>query len=126
MKSRCLSWLTMSPIYRDELGLGLFVLCFLCETETRIMTKSVPEYAKKKSSGRCSKSVNKRLQTSCKLLRNVRRQLGTRGSHEGTGSKPMVPDKSTVVSTTSSEGTSAKPGVLDEDKDITEEKVVLE
>ncbi|GKC95180.1 hypothetical protein Tco_1160622, partial [Tanacetum coccineum] len=51
-----------------------------------------------------------------------RRQPGTGGSNEGTGSKPGVPDESTVVSATSSEGTGAKLGVLDEEKDITEEK----
>nr|GEZ00684.1 hypothetical protein [Tanacetum cinerariifolium] len=45
---------------------------------------------------------------------------------KGTGSIPDVPDESTVVSTTSSEGTSAKPGVFDEDMDITKEKVILE
>ncbi|GKF76253.1 hypothetical protein Tco_0225697, partial [Tanacetum coccineum] len=55
-----------------------------------------------------------------------RRQPGTRGSNEGTGSKPGVPNESIVISATSSEGTGAKPGVPDEDKDITEEKVILE
>ncbi|GJR44700.1 hypothetical protein Tco_1312803 [Tanacetum coccineum] len=55
-----------------------------------------------------------------------RRQPGTEGSNEGTGSKPWVPDESTVISATSSEGTSIKPGVPDEEKDITEEKVILE
>ncbi|GJT75440.1 hypothetical protein Tco_1042165 [Tanacetum coccineum] len=55
-----------------------------------------------------------------------RRQPGTEGSHEGTGSKPGVPDESIIVSTTSSEGTGAKPGVPDKDKDITKEKVILE
>ncbi|GKA25442.1 hypothetical protein Tco_0711551 [Tanacetum coccineum] len=55
-----------------------------------------------------------------------RRQPGTGGSNEGTGSKPGVPDESTVVSATSSEGTGTKPGVHDEEKDIIEEKVILE
>ncbi|GJS36086.1 hypothetical protein Tco_0534468 [Tanacetum coccineum] len=55
-----------------------------------------------------------------------RRQPGTGGSNEGTGTKPGVPDESTVVSATSSEGTGIKPGVPDEEKDITEEKVILE
>nr|GEU53239.1 retrovirus-related Pol polyprotein from transposon TNT 1-94 [Tanacetum cinerariifolium] len=41
---------------------------------SRIMTEFVHESAKKKSSGKSSKSVNKRLQTSCKLSRKVRRQ----------------------------------------------------
>ncbi|GJZ58196.1 hypothetical protein Tco_0613690 [Tanacetum coccineum] len=55
-----------------------------------------------------------------------KRQPGTGGSNEGTGSKPGVPDKSTVISATSSEGTCAKPGVPNKEKDITEEKVILE
>ncbi|GJY07447.1 hypothetical protein Tco_0374501 [Tanacetum coccineum] len=55
-----------------------------------------------------------------------RRQPGTGGLSEGTGSILGVLDESTVISATSSEGTSAKPGVLDKDKDITEEKVILE
>ncbi|GJS15657.1 hypothetical protein Tco_0410129 [Tanacetum coccineum] len=55
-----------------------------------------------------------------------RRQPGTGGSNEGTGSKPGVLDEFTVSSATSSEGTSVKPGVPDEDKDITKEKVILE
>nr|GEW20911.1 hypothetical protein [Tanacetum cinerariifolium] len=55
-----------------------------------------------------------------------KRQPGTRGLHEGTGSKPGVFDESTIVFATSSEGTGEKPGVPDEDKDITEEKAILE
>ncbi|GKC22549.1 hypothetical protein Tco_1024699 [Tanacetum coccineum] len=51
-------------------------------THARIMTEYVPESAKKKSGGR-----------------------STGGSSEGTGSKPEVPDESTVVSAISSEGT---------------------
>ncbi|GKC11154.1 hypothetical protein Tco_1007936 [Tanacetum coccineum] len=74
-------------------------------THARIMTETVPESTKKKSSGRSSKSVNKKLQTLCKLSRKVKKtsktQLGTGGSNEGTSSKPG-------------------------DKDITKEKVILE
>ncbi|GJS11453.1 retrovirus-related pol polyprotein from transposon TNT 1-94 [Tanacetum coccineum] len=55
-----------------------------------------------------------------------RRQPGTRGSNKGTGTIPGVPNRSTVVSATSSEGTGTKPGVPDEEKDITEENVILE
>ncbi|GKD92272.1 hypothetical protein Tco_1372109, partial [Tanacetum coccineum] len=47
-------------------------------------------------------------------------------SSEGTGRIPGVPDESIVVSATSSEGTSTKPGVLDKEKVLTEEKVILE
>nr|GEW16709.1 hypothetical protein [Tanacetum cinerariifolium] len=46
---------------------------------------------------------------------------------EPTRRKPSgVLDESIVVSATSSEGTGTKPGVLDEEKDISEEKVILE
>ncbi|GKA11939.1 hypothetical protein Tco_0691485 [Tanacetum coccineum] len=55
-----------------------------------------------------------------------RRQPGTGGSNKGTGSKPGVPDESTVISATSSEGTCIKPGVPDQEKDITKDKVILE
>nr|GFA70473.1 hypothetical protein [Tanacetum cinerariifolium] len=51
-----------------------------------------------------------------------KRQPGTEGSKERTGTIPGVPDKSTVISTTSSEGTSVKAGVPDKEKDITKEK----
>ncbi|GJR77788.1 hypothetical protein Tco_0090153, partial [Tanacetum coccineum] len=37
------------------------------------------------------------------------------GSSEGTGVSPGVPDKSTIILTTSSEGTGTKPGVPDEE-----------
>ncbi|GJY34038.1 hypothetical protein Tco_0418507 [Tanacetum coccineum] len=55
-----------------------------------------------------------------------RRPPGTGGSNEGIGTIPGVPNESTVISATSSEETGIKPGVLDEEKDITEEKVTLE
>ncbi|GJR42030.1 hypothetical protein Tco_1310133 [Tanacetum coccineum] len=55
-----------------------------------------------------------------------RRQPGTRGSNEGTGSKLGVLDESTVISATSSEGTGIKPGVPDEEKDIIKENEDVE
>ncbi|GJQ93660.1 hypothetical protein Tco_0004799 [Tanacetum coccineum] len=55
-----------------------------------------------------------------------RRLPGIGDSNEGTSTITRVPDKSTVGSATSSEGTSIKSGVLDEEKDITKEKVILE
>ncbi|GJU17086.1 hypothetical protein Tco_1145052 [Tanacetum coccineum] len=97
-------------------------------THARIVTESVPESAKKKSSGRSSKSVviqdtpstpNSKPATSKTKLKGApsltpqeqeaadimqalkeskktrRRQPGTKGSNEGTGSKPGVPDEST-------------------------------
>ncbi|GKA06741.1 hypothetical protein Tco_0685965 [Tanacetum coccineum] len=81
-------------------------------THARIVIESIPESAKKKSSGRILKESKK----------TRKRQPCTGGSNEGTSSKPGVPDESTVISATSSEGISAKPGVPSEDKDITEEK----
>ncbi|GKF09484.1 hypothetical protein Tco_0043708, partial [Tanacetum coccineum] len=50
-----------------------------------------------------------------------KRQPGTRGSSEGTGRIPGVPDESTVISTTLSKETGTKLGVLNEEKDITKE-----
>ncbi|GJR75558.1 hypothetical protein Tco_0087923 [Tanacetum coccineum] len=55
-----------------------------------------------------------------------RRQPSTRGSNKGIGTKPGVLNESTVISATSSERTGIKPGVPDEEKDIMEEKVILE
>ncbi|GJW50584.1 hypothetical protein Tco_0091935, partial [Tanacetum coccineum] len=49
---------------------------------------------------------------------------GTGDLNEGTCSKPRVIDESIVTSATSSEGTSVKPGVPNEDKDNTEEKMI--
>ncbi|GJY64346.1 hypothetical protein Tco_0465806 [Tanacetum coccineum] len=54
-----------------------------------------------------------------------RRQPCIGGSSEGTGRIPGVPNESTIVSATSSEGTGTKLRVLDEEKVSTEEKVIL-
>nr|GEU30067.1 hypothetical protein [Tanacetum cinerariifolium] len=59
-------------------------------------------------------------------LKESKRQPGTRGSSEGTGTIPGVPNESTFISTTSSKGTGTKPGVPDEEKDITEENIILD
>nr|GEU76550.1 hypothetical protein [Tanacetum cinerariifolium] len=91
-------------------------------THARILTESDPESAKKKSSGRSCKSVVIQDITSTLKLKLASSKTKLKGSNEGTGSKPGVPDESIVVSATSSEGTSAKPGVPDDDKDITKEK----
>nr|GEU35950.1 integrase, catalytic region, zinc finger, CCHC-type, peptidase aspartic, catalytic [Tanacetum cinerariifolium] len=111
-------------------------------THSRIVTESVPESAKKKSGDRSSKSVviqdtlstlkskPTTSKTNLKALKESKktskRQPGTEGSNKGTGSKPGVPDESTVIFVTSSEGTGAKPGVLNKEKDITKEKVILD
>ncbi|GKB27768.1 hypothetical protein Tco_0867169 [Tanacetum coccineum] len=55
-----------------------------------------------------------------------KRHPGTGGSNEGTGTIPGVPNESTIISATSSEGTGTKPRVLDKEKDITKENVILE
>ncbi|GJY87130.1 hypothetical protein Tco_0501758 [Tanacetum coccineum] len=55
-----------------------------------------------------------------------KRQPGTGGSSEGTGTIPRVPNESTVVFATLSKGTGTKPGVSDEEKEITKENVILE
>nr|GEY75369.1 L10-interacting MYB domain-containing protein-like [Tanacetum cinerariifolium] len=55
-----------------------------------------------------------------------KRQSSTKGSSEGTGRIPKVPNESIVVSATSSKGTGTKPGVLDEEKITLEENVILE
>nr|GFB90301.1 hypothetical protein [Tanacetum cinerariifolium] len=46
-----------------------------------------------------------------------RRQPGTRGSNKGIGSKPGVPNESTIVSATSGERTGTKPGAPHEEND---------
>ncbi|GKF98297.1 hypothetical protein Tco_0297080, partial [Tanacetum coccineum] len=76
-------------------------------THTRIVTESVPETARRRPSGKVTSNPPKKLKS-------------------GSGSKPNILDESIVVSATSSEGTSTKPGVPDEEKVTTEEKVILE
>ncbi|GJY15407.1 hypothetical protein Tco_0385829 [Tanacetum coccineum] len=92
-------------------------------THARIVTEFVPKSAKKKTS-RSSKSKLKGvpsltpeeqevvdiMQALIESKKTSKRQPGTRGSSEGTGTKPGVPDESTVISATSSEGTGTKPG----------------
>nr|GFB26054.1 hypothetical protein [Tanacetum cinerariifolium] len=98
------------------------------DTHARIVTESVPESAKKKSIGRSAQSLTPVEQEAADIIqalkeskKSSKRQPSNEGSHEGTGIIPGVPDESTVVSTTSSEGTSAKPG----EKDITKENIIL-
>ncbi|GJS42061.1 hypothetical protein Tco_0567104 [Tanacetum coccineum] len=90
-------------------------------THARIMTES----PKKKSGGRSCKSVV--IQDTPSALKSKpatskAKLKGTGGSNEGTGTIPRVPDESTVVFATSSEGIGIKLEVLDKEKDITEEK----
>ncbi|GKD71945.1 hypothetical protein Tco_1326035, partial [Tanacetum coccineum] len=107
-------------------------------THARIVTESVPTPARRRSSKTSHKlkgiqsltleeqEVVDTIKALKESRKSSRRQPGIRGPNAGTGSKPKVPDESTVISATSSEGTGVKPGVSDEDKDITEEKVILE
>ncbi|GJU00711.1 hypothetical protein Tco_1111049 [Tanacetum coccineum] len=93
-------------------------------THARIMTESVPDSAKKKSSGRKQEAADI-MQALKESKKTSRRQPSNGGSNEGAGSKPGVPDESIIVSATSSEGTDAI-WVPDEEKNITKEKVILE
>ncbi|GKF71679.1 hypothetical protein Tco_0207793, partial [Tanacetum coccineum] len=80
-------------------------------TYSRIVTESVLKPTKRRKLGKVSSDPPKKLK-------------GIGGSSEGTGTKPGVLDKSTVVSATSSEGNGTKPGVLDEEKGVIEENVI--
>ncbi|GKD25199.1 hypothetical protein Tco_1231413 [Tanacetum coccineum] len=107
-------------------------------THARIMTESIPTPARRRTF-----DPPKKLKSVLSLIteeqevanimiplkesrKSSKRQPDNGGSHKGTGSKPGVPDESTVVSATSSKGSGVKPGVPDEEKDITKEKVILE
>ncbi|GJW98834.1 hypothetical protein Tco_0180642 [Tanacetum coccineum] len=76
------------------------------DTHARIMTESISESAKKKSSGRSSKSVVIQDTPSApksKPTTSKTKLKGTGGSNKGTGTIPGVPDESTVVYATSNE-----------------------
>ncbi|GJS44531.1 hypothetical protein Tco_0569574 [Tanacetum coccineum] len=72
-------------------------------THARIVTESDPEPAKKKTGSRSKRSVV------------IQDTTSTKGSSEGTGRIPRVPDESTVISATLSEGTGTKPEVPNEE-----------
>ncbi|GKA40359.1 hypothetical protein Tco_0732952 [Tanacetum coccineum] len=95
--------------------------------DTPSAPKSKPTTSKTKLKGAPSLTLEEQevadiMQALKESKKTSKRQPGTEGSNEGTGSKPGVPNESTVVSATSSEGTSIKLRVLDEENDITEEK----
>ncbi|GJX44568.1 hypothetical protein Tco_0261244 [Tanacetum coccineum] len=91
-------------------------------THARIVTESVPESAKKKTSSRSLKSKLKGVQSlnptekeATDIMQALKeskktskRQTGTRGSSEGTGTIPGFPDESTVVSVTPRQGRNAR------------------
>ncbi|GKA49043.1 hypothetical protein Tco_0742001 [Tanacetum coccineum] len=87
-------------------------------TYARIVTESVSKSDKKKSSGRSYKNIVIQDNLSApksKPATSKTKLKGTRGSNEGTGSKLGVPDESTVISATSSEGTGSEHS--DDDND---------
>nr|GFC73277.1 hypothetical protein [Tanacetum cinerariifolium] len=81
----------------------------------------------KKSRGK-AKSISKIEAGEAEAARKVHdthARIVTESVPESAKKKSIGRNESTVVSTTSSEGTSAKPGVLDEEKDITKENIIL-
>ncbi|GJX57191.1 hypothetical protein Tco_0287088 [Tanacetum coccineum] len=101
-------------------------------THARIVTEHVPESARRRKSGKVTSDPARKLKGVPSLTpaeqeatdimqalkesrKSSRRQPGTGGSSEGTGTIPGVPDESTVVSATSSEGTDSK--YSDDDND---------
>ncbi|GJU32646.1 hypothetical protein Tco_1176235 [Tanacetum coccineum] len=112
-------------------------------THARIVTEFVLEPTRRRKSRKVTSDPPKRLkgvpsltleeQEAADIMQALKeskktskRQPGTRGSNEGTGTKPGVPDESTVVFATSSEETGTKPGVPNEEKEIIKENVILE
>nr|GEW17260.1 hypothetical protein [Tanacetum cinerariifolium] len=106
-------------------------------TYAKIMTEPVPEFASRRNSRKETSDSPKKLKGVPSLTlaeqevvditqalkeskKCSRRKLGTGCSNEGTSSIPGVLDESTVISSTSSERTGVKPGVPDEEKNITE------
>ncbi|GKE74855.1 hypothetical protein Tco_1536896, partial [Tanacetum coccineum] len=99
-------------------------------THARIVTEPIPESAKKKTGSRSSKPKLKGIQSltpvkkeSANIMQSVKeskktnkRQPGTRASSEGIGTIPGVPDESTVVFATSSEGTEQESEYSEEDQ----------
>nr|GEV55302.1 hypothetical protein [Tanacetum cinerariifolium] len=108
-------------------------------THARIMIKFVPEATRRRKSGKVTFDPPKKLKSVLSLTpeeqedvdimkdhkeskKSSRRQPGTGGSSEGTGTIPGVPNKSTVISATLSKGTEQeseylKKDQLDEEKD---------
>nr|GEU66960.1 hypothetical protein [Tanacetum cinerariifolium] len=84
-------------------------------THARIMTEFALKSAKKKSNCRSTKSV---------VIQDTPSTPKSKPSTSNTKLKG-VPNESTVIFATSSKGTGIKPGVPDEDKDNTKEKVIF-
>ncbi|GKB31774.1 hypothetical protein Tco_0871175 [Tanacetum coccineum] len=99
-------------------------------THARIVTESVPESTKKKSGGRSSKSVVIQDTPSAPKSKPATSKTKLKGALSLTLEEQEAADimkaLKEIVSATSSEGTGTKPGVPDEEKEITEENVILE
>ncbi|GJU54919.1 putative reverse transcriptase domain-containing protein [Tanacetum coccineum] len=100
-------------------------------THARIVTESVPESAKKKSSGRSFRSVVIQDTPSTLKSKSATSKTKLKGSPSLTLQEQEAADimqalKESKKRSIRQPGTGAKPGVPDEDKDITEEKVILE
>ncbi|GJZ09200.1 hypothetical protein Tco_0543483 [Tanacetum coccineum] len=115
-------------------------------THARIVTEFVPEPARRRPSGIAfrdtfwvSKKVSPDPSQKLKGVQSLtpeeqlaadiiqalkeskktsRRQSGTGGSSERASRIPGIPDESTIISATSSKGTSTKPGVPNEEKEV--------
>ncbi|GKE80896.1 hypothetical protein Tco_1550896, partial [Tanacetum coccineum] len=96
-------------------------------THARIVTESVPEPTKRRKSSKVTSDPPKKLkgvpsltpeeQEAVDIMQDLKeskktskRQPCTGGLSEGTGTVPWVPNESTIVSATSSEGTRTKLG----------------
>ncbi|GJY18810.1 hypothetical protein Tco_0390301 [Tanacetum coccineum] len=89
--------------------------------DTPSAPKSKPATSKSKLKGAPSltqeeKEVVDIMQDLKESKKSSKRQPGPGGSNKGTGSKSGVPNESTVVSATSSEGTGVKPGKYSDDE----------
>ncbi|GJZ43443.1 hypothetical protein Tco_0590698 [Tanacetum coccineum] len=90
-------------------------------THVRIVTKSVPEPARRRPSGAQSltpeeQEVVDTMQALKESKKTSKRHPGSEGSSKGTGRIPRVPDGSKIISATSNEGIGTKPGVPNEEK----------
>nr|GFB52399.1 hypothetical protein [Tanacetum cinerariifolium] len=91
-------------------------------THARTVTESKPKPAKKKIGNRSTRSVVIHDTLSDPKSKPAASKPKLKGSSEGTGRQLGVPGESTVISASSTEGTSTEPGVLDKEKVTSGEK----
>ncbi|GJU96891.1 hypothetical protein Tco_1326162 [Tanacetum coccineum] len=123
-----------TPVEEIELAKSAEAARKVHDTHARIVTESVSESAKKKSSGRCAKSVVIQETLSTPKSKPATSKAKLKGFPSLTLEEQEPADiiqafkenESTVISATLSEGIGTKPRVPDEGKVITEEKVLLE